>query len=62
MPLEERRANYASYLDEAMKWASELEKQAPPRPHMLAGTLGELQFFALPECCVSADTKKSGAN
>ena len=60
LSLEERRANYASYLDDARKWAYELEKQAPSKPHLLAGTLGELQFFALPECCVSADTKKSG--
>lgn len=55
---EERRANYASYLDDARKWASELEKQAPSKPHLLTGTLGELQFFSLPKCCVSADTKK----
>jgi selenocysteine lyase/cysteine desulfurase len=60
MSLEERRANYASYLDEARKWASDLEKNAPSTPHLLAGTLGELQFFALPECCVSADTQKPG--
>lgn len=62
MPVEERRTRYESYLDEALQWARKLQKQEPVVPHQLAGTLGELQFFALPECCIDpgADSKHKG--
>jgi len=60
MPFAERRANYKRYLDEAMEWAVKLEKQGPSESHLLEGTLGELQFFTLPECCLNPDTNKSG--
>lgn len=55
MPFEQRRANYTKYLDEAMQWASQLEQQDSPAPHLLEGALGELQFFSLPECCINPD-------
>ena len=53
MPFEERQKRYTSYLDEALKMARKLAKQDSSEEHILAGTLGELQFFSLPECCVS---------
>ena len=55
MHCEERQRRYASYLEEAEKLASELQKQVPPAEHTLEGSLGELQFFSLPECCLKAD-------
>ena len=58
MPFDERRARYESYLDDALKWARKLQKQDPSAPHQLEGTLGELQFFSLPESCMKADTSK----
>ncbi len=58
MPFEERRLRYTSYLDEALEWARKLEKQEPSAAHHLEGTLGELQFFSLPECCMNPDAKK----
>jgi len=56
MPFDERRAHYESYLDDALQWARKLQKQNPSAPHQLEGTLGELQFFSLPECCMRTHT------
>ena len=59
MPVEERRARYAGYLDEALELASQLQERGPSMPCLLEGTLGELQFFSLPECCMNPETKKN---
>jgi len=61
MPVEERRVRYASYLDEALTWAHKLQTQDPSVPHLLEGTLGDLQFFSLPACCINPDAKKTSA-
>ena len=58
MPVEERRGRYSGYLIEALDWARKLQKQKPSAPHHLEGTLGELQFFCLPECCMNPDNQK----
>jgi selenocysteine lyase/cysteine desulfurase len=58
MPYKERQKCYASYLEEALELARKLQKQTPVVEHALAGRLGELQFFTLPECCINADGKK----
>jgi len=60
MPYEERNKCYTSYLEEALKLARKLQKQDPSVEHALEGTLGELQFFALPECSINPDDKKAG--
>ena len=60
MPYEERNKCYTSYLEEALKLAKKLQKQDPSVEHALEGALGELQFFALPECCINPDDKKAG--
>lgn len=52
MPCAERQKLYSSYLEEALQLAEELQKKDPPVEHLLDGVLGELQFFALPECCI----------
>ena len=57
MPFDERQAHYTAYLREALKLANELQKQNPSELHLLEGTLGELQFFTLPECCVNQETR-----
>jgi selenocysteine lyase/cysteine desulfurase len=59
MPYEERQQCYTSYLDEALKLAKKLQKQSPSVDHELEGKLGELQFFALPECSLQADGSKT---
>jgi hypothetical protein len=59
MPAEERRTRYISYLDDALKYARKLQKQEPSVPHLLEGSLGNLQFFSLPECCINPDEKKN---
>ncbi len=58
MPVEERRVRYTSYLAEALEWAHKLQEQQPSAAHRLEGTLGELQFFSLPECCMNPETGK----
>ncbi len=57
MPYEERQARYSAYLREALELANELQKQNPSAQHLLEGTLGELQFFSLPECCVNQESR-----
>ena len=57
MPIEERRVRYESYLDEALQHARKLQKKTRGAPHQLDGTLAELQFFSLPECCMNPDSK-----
>jgi len=57
MPYAERQARYAAYLEEAGKLAAGLQQQGPSAQHLLEGTLGELQFFTLPECCVNQETR-----
>ena len=54
MPWEERERRYNSYLEFADKLAKKLEKKTAPEDYVLAGELAELQFFALPECCMEA--------
>ena len=61
MPHAERRARYTAYLESAMQLAAELQKQNPAELHQLEGSLGELQFFTLPACCVAPGNKKTGA-
>ncbi len=61
MPYEERNKCYTSYLEEALKLAKKLQKQDPSVEHALEGALGELQFFALPECSINPDDKKAGS-
>ena len=58
MPFDERQKCYARYLEEALELARKLQNQDPPVEHKLAGKLGDLQFFALPECCINPDAKK----
>jgi len=53
MPYEERKMRYTGYLEEALRLAQKLQKQDPSVEHALEGTLGELQFFALPECSIA---------
>ena len=60
MPYEERQKRYTSYLDQALELAKNLQKQHPSVAHELAGKLGELQFFALPECSLQTGDKKTG--
>ncbi|MGA9574894.1 MAG: aminotransferase class V-fold PLP-dependent enzyme [Lysobacterales bacterium] len=57
MPFEERQNRYSAYHEAARNLAIELKKQHPSAPHLLEGSLGELQFFTLPECCVNQKTK-----
>lgn len=58
MPFEERQQRYDSYLAEAERIAKKLQKQKPSPDYELSGTLGELQFFALPECSMQTGSKK----
>ena len=58
MPYEERNKRYTNYLSEALQLAKELQKQDASVAHALEGKLGELQFFALPECSMDTDDKK----
>jgi selenocysteine lyase/cysteine desulfurase len=59
MSFKDRQEHYANYLDEAMKWARRLQKQSKSKTHQLEGKLGELQFFALPDCCINPEAKKA---
>ena len=61
MPHAERRARYTAYLESAMQLAAELQKQNPAELHQLEGSLGDLQFFTLPACCVAPGSKKTRA-
>ena len=58
MSFEERQKNYIGYLEEAEKLAAKLQKKDPSVDHVLEGTLGKLQFFSLPGCCMQAGNKK----
>jgi len=60
MPYEERQKRYTSYLGEALQLAQKLQKLDPSVEHQLEGALGELQFFALPECSVKPGDDKAG--
>lgn len=60
MPFEERQKCYTAYLDEAQKLARKLQKSDASTEHVLEGKAGELQFFALPECCMDTSKKKNG--
>ncbi len=57
MSFDERQQRYGDYLKEAMRLAVELQSQAPTVEYELEGDLKELQFFALPKCCMSPETK-----
>jgi len=57
MPYDERQKHYANYLKEAFELASELQKQEPQVAHQLEGRLADLQFFALPQCCINPEEK-----
>ena len=59
MPTAERNKRYTSYLKAASKLARKLQKQNPSVEHALSGKLGELQFFALPECSINPDAEKT---
>ena len=60
MSFDERQKRYTSYLQQALKLARKLQKQAPSVEHALDGKLGELQFFALPECSLQEDSEHTG--
>ena len=60
MPLNERQIRYTSYLNEAEQLARKHQKQGPSVEYVLGGALGDLQFFALPECCMTSDNKTAG--
>lgn len=62
MPFAERQRCYTSYLEEALEWAHKLEHEPPTVKCVLEGALGELQFFALPECCINPEQMKSDKN
>lgn len=57
MSATERAQRYASYLAEAGQLAAELQSQAPVAEYELEGRLRDLQFFALPECCMQTVVK-----
>ena len=59
MPYAERQKRYTSYLGEASKLAKKLQKQDPSVEYSLEGKLSELQFFALPECCMNTGDNKT---
>jgi hypothetical protein len=59
MPFEERQRCYASYLEQALKLAQQLQKNTNQVELTLEGKLGELQFFSLPECCMGTENKKN---
>jgi selenocysteine lyase/cysteine desulfurase len=59
MSFEERQQRYSDYLKEALHLAKNLQKQAPTVEYVLEGSLKELQFFALPECCMVPESRKS---
>ncbi len=62
MTFEERRKCYTCYLEEARELATRLQKPDPSEEHLLDGTLGRLQFFELPECCMGTGADKRKKN
>ena len=60
MAVEARQQSYNRFLDEARQLADELRQLTPPAEHVLEGTLGQLQFFCLPGCCMPAVEKETG--
>jgi len=58
MPLEERKQRYSSYLKYAEDMAERLGKQTSAKNYELTEDLADLQFFALPECCMPAGKNK----
>ena len=59
MSFENRETCYKNYLEEALNLARKLQKQKPSVQHVLAGKLGELQFFVLPDCCFNQESNKT---
>ena len=57
MPFEERQRRYSEYIKEAERMAVELQNQAATVEFELGSDLQELQFFALPECCMPSEQK-----
>ncbi|NIP18710.1 MAG: hypothetical protein GWM87_11550, partial [Xanthomonadales bacterium] len=51
----ERRRDYAQALDEARDWLERLSARGAPEEMILAGELGELQFFTLPRTCLEEE-------
>jgi hypothetical protein len=57
MSFEERQRRYSEYIEEAERMVVELQNQAATVEFELASDLQELQFFALPECCMPQEQK-----
>jgi len=55
MSIAERTRRYGSYLASAEQLALKLQSEGPVAEHQLEGRLKDLQFFALPECCIQTD-------
>lgn len=55
MSIGERARRYSSYLESAEQVAVKLQSEGPVAEYQLEGRLKDLQFFALPECCMQAD-------
>lgn len=53
----ERAMRYKHYLDEALQLALQLQSESPVADYELEGRLKDLQFFALPECCMQTVIK-----
>ena len=58
MSFDERQQRYSDYLKEAMLHATDLQDQTPTLDYELESSLKELQFFALPTCCMPPATAK----
>jgi hypothetical protein len=58
MQYAEREQRYSSYLTEAGRLADELRQQTSTVEYELEGKLAELQFFALPECCMGSNAQQ----
>ena len=58
MSFDERKQRYSDYLKEALRHATDLQDQTPTLEYELEGDLKELQFFALPACCMPPGTVK----
>ena len=57
MSAAERARRYESYLEEARQLAAGMQSAAPVSEYELEGSLRDLQFFALPECCMETQAK-----